>query len=410
MKLTFTHTRVACYLTFFNSAVSATLMGLLLTTLQSNYGLTVDQEGTLMAFYSAILIVLIPLATAFSGKVGFRVATASSQALSFLGFVSLGMLPNIIGNTYVAIMIAICFYASGLALAEANINCIIESLPSKRKDTELSLLHSVFSWAQLAVILITTGFFLVFSRSIWFMLPVLFAIVPFINFFLFLKVPFQPAVEENERTPLKKVLTTGFFILVLIIIFCDGAVELCMPQWASMFAENALGVSKAAGDLLGPGLFTLGMAISRIWYGFKGQNIRIEKFMLICAAGSALSYMLVVFATVPALSLVGCGLLGLCVGILAPGTFTIACKKFPKGGVYVFGTISSFMYIGTAISTKLIGTITTGVESSRPVALAELIPATSAFDLGIRTSFLMVGVMAVIMTVVLAVLNKGSKK
>lgn len=406
MKLTFTHTRIACYLTFFNSAVSATLMGLLLTTLQSNYGLTLNEEGNLMAFYSTILIVLIPVATAISGKVGFRIATVSSQIFSLLGFLSLGILPNVTDNTFTAIMIAISFYALGLALAEANINCIIESLPSKRKDTELSLLHSVFSWAQLLVILITTGFFLLFSREKWFLLPVLFALVPFVNFFLFLRAPFQPPVEESERTPLKQIVTTGFFILILIIIFCDGAIELCMPQWASVFAENALGISKTTGDILGPGLFTLGMAISRIWYGFKGQNIKIEKAMFICAAGSALSYMFVVLATVPILSLLGCGILGLCVGILAPGTFTIASNRFPKGGVYVFGTISSFMYIGTALSTKLIGTVITSVENSQAAVLAGIIPATSGFDLGIRTSFLLVGVMAVIMAGVLAVLKK----
>lgn len=409
MKLTFTHTRIACYLSFLNAAVATNLIGLLLTTLQDKYGITVDQAGSLMAISATLLIFIIPLSTAFSGKVGFRKATVLMQICYFIGIFGLGVLPNVMGNAYVAVAIAIVFYSAGIALGEANINAIIESLPSDKKETELSLLHSVYSWASLAVILLTTVFFGVAGKTYWYILPVLFAIVPLLNIFLFLKVPFMPAVEEDERTPLKKILASGFFILLLVYILCEGAAELCMPQWASMFAENALNVPKTTGDLLGPGLFTFGMAISRIWYGFKGQNIKIEKVMIVCSIASALSYMLVVFATIPMLSLVGCGLLGVSVGILAPGVFTLTGKKFPKGGVYAFGAVSSFMYIGIAVSTKMIGAVTTSVEQNQPAFLSSIIPATSAFDLGIRSSFLVVGLLAVVMTVVIAVASRGSK-
>lgn len=410
MKLTYTHTRIACYLSFMNAAVATNLIGLLLTTLQDRYGIGVEQAGSLMAISATVLIFLIPLSTAFSGRVGFRVATVLMQICYFIGIFGLGVLPNIIDNAYAAVAVAIVFYSVGIALGEANINAIIESLPSDKKETELSLLHSVYSWASLAVILFTTIFFAVAGRNFWYVLPVLFAIVPLLNTFLFLKVPFMPAVEEGERTPLKQIITSGFFILLLIFIFCEGAAELCMPQWASMFAENALNVPKAAGDLLGPGLFTLGMAVSRIWYGFKGQNIRIEKVMIICSIASALSYMIVVFGTIPMLSLVGCGLLGISVGILSPGVFTLTGMKFPKGGVYAFGAVSSFMYIGIAISTKAIGAITGYVEQTQPAFLANLIPATSAFDLGIRSSFLIVGLLAVVMTFVIAAASRKLSK
>lgn len=61
----------------------------------------------------------------------------------------------------------------------------------------------------------------------------------------------------------KQIISNKIFVFMVLFIFFEGFVELCMSQWASMFAESGLGVSKALGDLLGPGLITLGFLISR---------------------------------------------------------------------------------------------------------------------------------------------------
>ena len=41
------------------------------------------------------------------------------------------------------------------------------------------------------------------------------------------------------------------------LMICSGASELAMAQWASAYAEAALGLSKAAGDLAGPCMLSL---------------------------------------------------------------------------------------------------------------------------------------------------------
>ena len=40
-----------------------------------------------------------------------------------------------------------------------------------------------------------------------------------------------------------------------------------MAQWASAYAESALGLSKATGDLAGPCMFAVTMGISRVILG-----------------------------------------------------------------------------------------------------------------------------------------------
>lgn len=62
------------------------------------------------------------------------------------------------------------------------------------------------------------------------------------------------------------------FWLFLLIMFCAGAGELSISQWASVFAEKGLGVSKTVGDLAGPALFALLMGSARLIYGKLGKT------------------------------------------------------------------------------------------------------------------------------------------
>ena len=48
---------------------------------------------------------------------------------------------------------------------------------------------------------------------------------------------------------------------------------------ASAYAESALGLSKALGDLAGPCMFAVTMGISRIIFGKYGKQLDLMKFM-----------------------------------------------------------------------------------------------------------------------------------
>ena len=50
------------------------------------------------------------------------------------------------------------------------------------------------------------------------------------------------------------------------MMLCAGASEIAMAEWASMFAQQALGVSKVVGDLAGPCAFAVFMGLGRVIY------------------------------------------------------------------------------------------------------------------------------------------------
>ena len=138
-------------------------------------------------------------------------------------------------------------------------------------------------------------------------------------------------------------------------MICAGACEQAIAQWASLFAEKGLGVSKTVGDLMGPCLFGLMMAITRTLYGAFGARLDLSKVMRIGAVGMIGGFLLTVFSQVPVLSLVGCGIVGLCVGVYWPGTLSLATRALPQGGTSMFAVLALAGDIGCASGPGLIG-------------------------------------------------------
>jgi len=129
---------------------------------------------------------------------------------------------------------------------------------------------------------------------------------------------------------------------------CAGASEQAMSQWASFFAEKGLELSKNVGDLLGPCLFAVLMGTSRAFFGKFGDRIDLRSFMLVSSILCIVSYTLAVFMKNPVLALMGCAFCGLSVGIMWPGTFSLASKKCPAGGTTMFGFLALAGDLGCA--------------------------------------------------------------
>ena len=64
--------------------------------------------------------------------------------------------------------------------------------------------------------------------------------------------------------------------------------------------------------------------------------MNLEKFMYASGILCLLSYLVISLSPWPFLSLIGCGICGLSVGILWPGTFSMATKDFHGGSTAMF--------------------------------------------------------------------------
>ena len=397
MKLTYKHTRIACYANFFSTAVCIALMGLLLTSLRREFGLDMGRLSLLVGMLSLMQIILVPVMTAAANRAGFRPMMIFAQVFFFSGIFGLGMLPYILPNPYAGLLSAVILYAIGMGTSEAINSAVIESLPSDNKGAEMARLHAVFPGAQLAVIVLTTAYFGFISADNWRVLPIAYSVVPLLNFFLCLKAPFAPAIPEESKMKFSQIVGNKIFLFMVLFIFFEGFVELCMSQWASMFAEAGLGVNKALGGLLGPGLITLGVLISRSIFGVMGDRLPIEKCMIGCSLLCFAAHMIVAFAANPFVCLLGVGLNGLGVGFLFPALFVIAPRALPNAGVLLFGSLSASTYIGITFSSWLMGLMTAYAETHTIPLLSAVIPAKSAVEMGMRSTFFVVGIIVLLM-------------
>lgn len=362
-------TLFACYLGFITQAISANFAPLLFLTFKSTYGISLEKIALIPFVFYLTQLLIDFAATKFADKIGYRTCVTASQVLSAFGLVLLVVLPEILPVPFVGILISVVFYAMGSGLIEVLVSPIVEACPFENKDGMMSLLHSFYCWGAVGVILGSTLFFAVFGVENWRILTLIWALIPLVNTFNFMTCPIECLLEDGESLPIRKLLSIPLFWLMLLLMICAGASEASMAQWASAFTESALGVSKTVGDLAGPCLFAVFMGITRVIYGKMSEKLDLTKVMLLCGTMCAVCYLLASVSPVPILGLAGCALCGMAVGIMWPGTISIASQKCPRGGTALFAFLALAGDLGATVSPALVGSISEMAGSNLKMGL-----------------------------------------
>ena len=289
-----------------------------------------------------IIQLSVDLASAgFVDRLGYRASAVTAHLFSAAGLLMLTFLPDMMPDPFYGILISVIVYAVGGGLIEVLISPIIESCPTDNKETAMSLLHSFYCWGYMGVVLFSTVFFALFGTGNWRALTLVWAVIPVVNAVVFCKVPLF-SLDENEETgmSISSLISDRKFLMLMLMMLSAGAGEQSVSQWASTFAEEGLGVSKALGDLAGPMSFALLMGTARLLYGKLGHKLDLDRCMSASCGLCVLAYLAIALTPLPALGLAGCGLCGFAVGILWPGTFSRASAAIPAGGTALFAMLA----------------------------------------------------------------------
>lgn len=407
MKYTFKHTLHASYLGYVTQAIINNLPPLLFVTFQKEFAISLKQIGLLISVNFGVQLLTDLLAVKLIDRIGYRIGIVCAHVLSFLGLAAFSVLPFVFLRGYTGLLISMTLCSVGGGLLEVLVSPIVEALPGEEKASAMSLLHSFYCWGQVAVVLLSTVFFLTAGIGKWYYLPVLWSILPLANTFFFARVPLRPLVEEENRQPLRQLFKRRLFWLFILLMICAGSSELAMSQWASLFAELGLRVSKFVGDLLGPCTFAVGMGLVRFLYGIKGSKLNLEKMLVLSGALCILSYLVTIFSPIPLISLAGCALCGISVGMLWPGTFSLTSRHFPRGGTAMFAVLALAGDLGCSAGPGLVGYISNAVQK---LASFQKLPwITDATELGLKTGLLLAIIFPVAMFAGFLLLVKRSR-
>lgn len=351
------HTIYASFIGYITQAIVNNLAPLLFCIFMQEFSLSLEKIALLVSINFGVQLIVDFLCTKVVDQIGYRICVVAAHVFSAIGLLGLSLFPRYFSNVYLGIILAVVLYAIGGGLIEVLISPIVEACPTDNKASIMSLLHSFYCWGCVLVIAVSSLFFYCFGKSQWYILPIIWSIIPILNGIYFTQVPLYDIVEDGQGLSMKELFSNRLFYVLLAMMIMAGASEQAMSQWASSFVELSLGISKSLGDLLGPCFFAVLMGCSRVFYAKYGEQIDLMKFIQISCGLGVIAYYLASIQNAPLLNLLACGLCGLSVGILWPGVFSVASFSLPKGGTSMFALLALCGDVGCSFGPYLVGTV-----------------------------------------------------
>lgn len=343
----------ACRLGMFVQAMVINLAPLLFVQLHAQFGLTWEMVGRLV-----LINFLTQLAVDLAGSrliacCGLRPLCVAAHVAAVVGLLVFAAAP--LAGGYATLVAGTVVFSAGCGLLEVLMSPILDAVPSQRKAGDMALLHAFYPIGKLAVIIGTALVLWLAGPRWWPWVVAGWSIVPIIGIWLFATVRLPSLDSGARRVRARDLLRNGAFRVTLLAMAFAGATEVAFAQWTSAFAQHGLGVSQAVADLVGFGLFAVGMAVGRLWFGLHGAQLDLVRMLSLGAAASAAVYLLAALSPWPVVSLAACACAGLAVSMLWPGTLSLAAARWPVGGAVVFAAMAAAGDSGCAVGPWLVG-------------------------------------------------------
>lgn len=351
-------TLTACYLGFITQAISANFAPLLFLKFHVAYQIPLGKMALIPTVFFLTQLAVDIFCSYYVDRIGYRKCVIASELCAAAGLIGLAFLPDLLPNPLSGMIASVMIYAVGSGLIEVLGSPIVEACPFEHKEAAMSLLHSFYCWGSVGVILLSTVFFAFFGIDSWKVLACIWALIPLCNIYNFATCPIEHTIDEGNGMTVSRLFRISLFWLSMVLMVCAGASELAMAQWASAYAEAALGLSKTMGDLAGPCMFAVTMGISRVIFGKKGDKMDLIQFMTGSGVLCLCCYLLASVSDSPLLGLIGCVLCGFSVGIMWPGAISICSRHLPHGGTAMFAFLATAGDLGGAFGPALVGNIT----------------------------------------------------
>lgn len=383
------YTVFACYIGTFTQAATNNFVPLLFLTFFNEFGISLGKISFLITLNFCTQMLVDFLGANLADRFGYRKSIVGAHIFAAVGMAELGILPYILPSPYVGLCIAVITGAVGSGLIEVMASPIVEALPGDAKASAMSVLHSFYCWGLMTVILVSTAYFYFLDIVLWRYLAMAWALIPAINAVIFSRVPINTLESaRGQSLKMRGLFRNKIFWVFLLLMLGSGAVEQALAQWISAFVESDLAVSKTLGDLLGPCVFAMLMGVSRLLFGRFGDAVNLRK---VTSAGGCVCFAGLFIASLSPwkfLSLAGCGICGLAVGVMWPGIISQASKMIPRGGTSMFGLLALAGDVGCFAGPDMVGFVGT--------------------ELGIRGGLLCASVFAAFIIVGALVLKKYS--
>ena len=279
MTYSYQTTRKACYLGSIIQAITVNVPPVFFVIFQEDYGISYAQLGTLILLTFVVQIVVDFVLAKVVHRFHPRRLLQTAALLALIGYALMAATPVLFSaHTFVGLLAAVLVYSAGSGFLEVMTSPVVNALPSEDKGSSMAFLHSFYCWDSWEPCYLPPccySWWDIGTGSGFWCSGCCFPLSIF---------PYEPSAhasygERSEcRGKSRRRHETPYEPAAFLGSVYDygqcGASELAMSQWASLFAQKGLGLSKTLGDLAGPCFFALLMGLGRMIYGIQGDRLK----------------------------------------------------------------------------------------------------------------------------------------
>ena len=411
MTPNFKITKLACYSSYFTMSTIFCLPPLLFVTFSEMYGISWTLLGTLVLINFCTQMTVDLIFTCFSKHFNLQKIIKMMPLITSFGLFVYALVPTFFPqHAFFGLAAGTVIFSIAAGLSEVFLSPTIAAIPSDNPQREMSLLHSLYAFGILTIIVVSTLALRIFGTHKWMYITMVLALLPIVTSVLFMCSPFPKMNDDgNDKKDFSgtKKRSIGLFLCVLCIFFGSCA-ENAMTNWISGYMESALYIDKTVGDILGMAVFAVFLGMARILYARFGKNI--IKTLILGMAGSALCYIVAGLSSNVFLAFAACIITGFATAMLWPGSLILMEENVPNVGVAAYALMAAGGDMGASVAPQLLGIIVDNVSASEVGKNIALSMNVTPEQIGMKAGLLVTSIFPIIGVVVLIITMKYFKK
>jgi len=404
MTKNFSRTRHTCYYTYLAMSAVFSLPPLLFVTFREMYGISYTLLGTLVLINFCTQLAIDLVFSFFSKHFNIHKTIRLMPLITSVGLTIYALVPHFAPEfAYLGLVLGTVIFSVSAGLCEVLMSPLVAALPSETPERDMSMLHSLYAYGVLMVVVVSTVFLKIFGKTNWMYLTLIWASLPLVAVWLFCTSEL-PEMDISHAGASSAGKAGKGLMLCVMCIFLGSAAENAMTNWISGYIEKALGISKLIGDVLGMAGFAMVLGLTRSAYAKYGKNIL--KVLTWGMAGAVVCYLASGFSDNAVVCVCACVFTGVCTSMLWPGTLILMEEKYPGLGVTAYALMAAGGDFGGSVAPQALGIVVDRVAASGWASELAVKLALSTEQIGMKAGMISASVFPVMGVILLLYMKK----